>query len=199
MEDLTMMNDDELSIEEPVVQGDVEDLLLRVREQVEIARSMPMSASVLVNREELLAMLDEAVQALPEELRHARWLLKEREEFLEEARRDAQDIREQAAATAARMVEEREIVRQADATARQIVHDAEAAARQIQHEAEDYIDQKLAAFEVVLDRTMQTVQKGRERLQVIVEPEHSPQMAEVIDLPDADADAAGTFFDQDEN
>jgi hypothetical protein len=90
-------------------------------------------------------------------------------------------------------------VRQADATARQIVHDAEAAARQIQHEAEDYIDQKLAAFEVVLDRTMQTVQKGRERLQVIVEPEATPEMAEVVDLPDFDARPGGTFFDQDES
>ena len=194
-----MMNDDELSLEEEpmVASTDVEEMILRVREQIEIARSMPMSASVLVNREELLAMLDETLQALPEELRHARWLLKEREEFLEEAQRDAQDIRDQAAATAARMVEEREIVRQADATARQIVHEAEAAARQIQHEAEDYIDQKLAAFEVVLDRTMQTVQKGRERLQVIVEPEPVAEMAEVVELPDAQGEAAGAFFDQD--
>jgi F0F1-type ATP synthase membrane subunit b/b' len=193
------MNDDELSLEEqPLVPAtDVEELILRVREQIEIARSMPMSASVLVNREELLAMLDETLQAMPEELRHARWLLKEREEFLEEARRDAQDIRDQAAATAARMVEEREIVRQADATARQIVHDAEAAARQIQHEAEDYIDQKLAAFEVVLDRTMQTVQKGRERLQVIVEPEPAAEMAEVVELADVHGEAGGAFFDQD--
>jgi ABC-type transporter Mla subunit MlaD len=193
------MNDDELSLEEEpmVASTDVEELILRVREQIEIARSMPMSASVLVNREELLAMLDETLQALPEELRHARWLLKEREEFLEEAQRDAQDIRDQAAATAARMVEEREIVRQADATARQIVHEAEAAARQIQHEAEDYIDQKLAAFEVVLDRTMQTVQKGRERLQVIVEPEPVAEMAEAVELPDVEGEAAGAFFDQD--
>ena len=195
-----MMNDDELSLDEtPIVHTDVEELILQVREQIEIARSMPMSASVLVNREELLAMLDHALQAMPEELRHARWLLKERDEFLAEAQRDAQDIREQAAATAARMVEEREIVRQADATARQIVHDAEAAARQIQHEAEDYIDQKLAAFEVVLDRTMQTVQKGRERLQVIVEPEPRTEMAEVVELADMEGDTAGTFFDQDED
>lgn len=189
-----MMNDDELELStdplaEPMVQTDVEDLMLRIREQVEIARSMPMSASVLINKDEMLAMIDEALHALPEELRHARWLLKEREEFLAEAQRDAQDIRDQAAATAARMVEEREIVRQADATARQIVHDAEAAARQIQHEAEDYIDQKLAAFEVVLDRTMQTVQKGRERLQVIVEPE----VAEVVEIPEEEH----AFFDQD--
>ncbi|MFZ4515466.1 MAG: hypothetical protein ACOYN3_04070 [Acidimicrobiia bacterium] len=190
-----MMNEDELVIDEPiVVHTDVEELILRIRDEVEHARSMPMSASVLVNKDELMAMIDEVLQALPEELRHARWLLKERDEFLDEARRDAQDIRDQAAATAARMVEEREIVRQADATARQIVADAQGAARQIQHEAEDYIDQKLAAFEVVLDRTMQTVQKGRERLQVVVEPLVEAQMEAQADLPIGE----NAFFDQDE-
>jgi len=69
-----------------------------------------------------------------------------------------------------------------------VVDDAEAQARAIKHEAEDYIDQKLASFEVVLDRTMQAVQRGRERLQVVVElPE-----AEVVAEPEE-----GAFFDQD--
>jgi cell division septum initiation protein DivIVA len=167
---------------------DVEEILLRVRELVEAGRSMPMSASVLVNRDEMLDLLEAALEALPEELRQARWLLKERDEFLSEARRDAEDIREKAAATAARMVEEREIVRQAEATARQIRSDAEATARQLRHEAEDYIDQKLASFQVVLERTMLAVEKGRERLQVVVDPSGDAEVEE-------DEDSA--FFDQD--
>lgn len=166
----------------------VEELLLRVRDLIDTARSMPMSASVLVNREELLELLDDALDGLPEELRHARWLLKEREEFLVEARRDADEIRERAAATAARMVEEREIVRQSEATAQHIVTEAESNARQIQHEAEDYIDQKLASFEVVLDRTMQTIQKGRDRLSVQIVPEEEVILEEEVE---------NGFFDQD--
>lgn len=78
------LEDDHAEIEEdlkPAPVG-VEELLLRVRELIDLARSMPMSASVLVNREELLELLDDALDGLPEELRHARWLLKEREEFL---------------------------------------------------------------------------------------------------------------------
>lgn len=167
---------------------DVEEILLRVRELVEAGRSMPMSASVLVNRDDMLDLLEAALEGLPEELRQARWLLKERDEFLSEARGDAEDIREKAAATAARMVEEREIVRQAEATARQTRSDAEATARQLRHEAEDYIDQKLASFEVVLERTMLAVQKGRERLQVVVDPSGDTEV-------EADDDSA--FFDQD--
>ena len=63
---------------------------------VDTARTMPMSASVLVNRDEALELIDEALHALPEELRHARWLLKERDEYLAQARRDAEDIVEAA-------------------------------------------------------------------------------------------------------
>ena len=168
----------------------VEELLLRVRELIDLARSMPMSASVLVNREELLELLDDALDGLPEELRHARWLLKEREEFLEQAQRDAAEIRDRAAQTASRMVEEREIVRQAEATAQHIVGEAESNARQISHEAEDYIDQKLASFEVVLDRTLQTIQKGRDRLSVQIDPTREEIAAE-------DDDSKNPFFDQD--
>ncbi len=188
----------DIELEEEIIMEDdftpapvgIEELLLRVRDLIDTARSMPMSASVLVNREELLELLDDALDGLPEEIRHARWLLKERDEFLAEAQREAQDIKSRAAATAARMVEEREIVRQADATAQQIITEAESNARQISHEAEDYIDQKLASFEVILDRTMQTIQKGRDRLNIKVEP-----VKETMDKEEEKAN--NSFFDQD--
>ncbi len=148
-----------------------------------------MSASVMVNRDDLLLLIDDSIAGLPEELRQARWLLKEREEFLAKARREAEDIIDAGRSQAERMVERTEVVREARRRAQKVVDDAEAQARAIKHEAEDYIDQKLASFEVVLDRTMQAVQKGRERLQVVVAlPE-----AEVV--PEEDE---GGFFDQDE-
>ena len=59
---------------------------------VENARTMPMSASVLVNRDDAVALVDDILRSFPEELRHARWLLKERDEFLGQARREADDI-----------------------------------------------------------------------------------------------------------
>jgi len=59
--------------------GDLCDLLEHLRELVETARSMPLSNSAIVNRDEVLELLDETLERLPEELRQARWLLKERE------------------------------------------------------------------------------------------------------------------------
>jgi len=175
---------------------DVETLLLRLKELVETGRSMPMSASVMVNREEMLDILEEAMAILPQELRHARWLLKERDEFLAQARREADDIIEAGRVRAERMVERTEVVREARRVAQTVMDESEASARQLRHEAEDYVDQKLASFEVVLERTMQAVQKGRERLQVVVETEPS------VGEDDGEAGDAGefdpAFFDQEE-
>jgi hypothetical protein len=177
---------------------DLETLLLQLRELVEAARTMPMSASVLVNRDEALELLDEALRTLPDEIRHARWLLKEREEYLAQARRDAEDVVEAARVHAERMVERTEVAREAHRVAQQTITQAEADSRRLRHEAEDYIDQKLASFEVVLDRTMQAVQRGREQLQAVVEP-LPPRPAEGRgDLDRMYDEADSPIFDQDE-
>ncbi len=177
---------------------DLETLLRELREVIDTARTMPMSASVLINREEALEIIDDALAAMPEELRHARWLLKEREEYLAQARRDAEDIVEAARVQAERMVERTEVARDARRVAQQVVAHAEADSRRLRHEAEDYIDQKLASFEVVLERTMATVQKGREQLQAVVEP-LPHEMHD--DLPAAEAIYVddNAVFDQDDH
>jgi F0F1-type ATP synthase membrane subunit b/b' len=177
---------------------DLETLLRELRDVIDAARTMPMSASVLVNREEALELIDEALAAMPEELRHARWLLKEREEYLTQARRDAEDIVEAGRVQAERMVERTEVAREARRVAQQLVAHAEADSRRLRHEAEDYIDQKLAAFEVVLERTTATVQKGREQLQAVVEPLPTDLPDHHTGLEEMYEDDERPVFDQDD-
>ena len=57
---------------------DAELLVKRALDTVNSARPMPLSASVMINRDEVAELLEEAIARLPEELRAARWLLKER-------------------------------------------------------------------------------------------------------------------------
>ena len=142
-------------------QHEAELLLKRVLDTVAGARPMPLSASVMINRDEVVEMLEEAIARLPDELRAARWLLKEREEFLAKVRREGDDILEQARARAERMVQRTEVVKAADARARQIVDRAEDQARRMRLECEDFCDQKLASFEIVLERTQKLVAAGR--------------------------------------
>lgn len=165
----------------------LEGLLEHLRDLVETARAMPMSASVLVNRDEAVELLDQALAAIPAELRHARWLLKERQEYLSTAQRESSELLESARVQAERMVERSDIVREARLSAQQIITDAEAEGRRLHHAAEDYVDQRLASLETLLDKTLTGVRKGREQLQVDL-PE-----AEETDEPDE-----VPVFDQDD-
>jgi hypothetical protein len=183
---------------------DAEALIRSALDLVQTAKAMPLSASVLVSREELAELLQAALDRMPDELRQARWLLKERDEFLAEKSREADILLEEVRVQAERMVQRTEIVRQANHVAQRILDDANEEARRLRHEAEDYADQKLASFEIVLDRTMKTVQAGREKLQVTPLPKVEIGDGGDTSLAPSTLDAAGQevddpegFFDQD--
>ena len=179
---------------------DTEALLRRVIDILNGCRTLPLSSSVrLDNRDEVIELLEEASQRLPEELKQARWLLRERTEFLEKRQREGDDILEAARVRAEGMVQRTEIVRESEHAARRTVDDARDEARRLRHEAEDYCDQKLAAFEIVLERTIKTVQAGREKLSVIPPPPADGREARVAGV-EAGEDTLATedsFFDQD--
>ncbi len=142
----------------------VEDILLRIREVIETSRPMPMSSSIKVNRDEMLDLLDHALDVFPEELRQARWILKDRDEVIANAHRDGDELIAAAKVHAARLVERSELVREAKRAAQATIDSAEEESRRIRHEAEDYVDQRLASFEGVLDRVLATVRNGRAQL-----------------------------------
>jgi hypothetical protein len=182
-------------------QGDAESLIRTALDMVQTAKAMPLSTSVLVSRDELCEVLERALGTFPEELRQARWLLKERQEFIAEKEREADALLEEVKVQAERMVQRAEIVRQANHVAQRILDDANEEARRLRHEAEDYADQKLASFEIVLDRTMKTVKAGREKLQVSPLPQVA--IGEQGDTtwaggaPPGPEDDTEGFFDQD--
>ena len=172
---------------------DTETLVRRVVEVVSNAKSVPLSSSVMITKDEVLELLEDALERLPEELRQARWMLKEREEFLAKVAREGDDILESARVRAERMVERQEIVREARHTAQRLMDEARDEARRLRLEAEDYCDQKLAAFEIVLERTLKTARAGREKLQITPAPADRPDAA----LAD-ESELSEGFFDQDQ-
>lgn len=150
---------------------DVNGRLRQLEELIADAKSMPLSSSAMVNREEVLGLVEEVRQALPEEIRQARWVVRDREDLLAKARRDAEQLIDEAKAEQSHLLSEQEVVRRSYEEAERIVMEANEHARQIRNEAEDYVDAKLAAFEVALTRTyeeltktIEQVERGRERL-----------------------------------
>ncbi len=169
----------------------------RIRDLIDLlgqARPMPLSASVMVNRDEMVAVLQAALTELPEEVRAARWLLKEREEYLEQARTDAREIVEAASRRVEQMVQRTEIARQAEARARSLIADAEAEARRHRRETEDWCEERLAQFDITLAKVTEAVQTGRERLRALPRAQSDD---DVLDLTEAAPAPPTLIFDQD--
>jgi len=143
---------------------DVHAKLNELTSMVEGARSMPMSASCILHRGEVLSLLDDIRELLPEEFRHAEMLLQDREAVVEEGRREARHLIEDARREQTRLVSLTEVLSAASEEAERIRLAARAEAEAMRREVDDYVDGKLANFEVVLDKTLAAVHRGREKL-----------------------------------
>ena len=169
--------------------NDSETLLRRVIEVIATAPTFPLSSTPRIDRDEIIQLLEEALDRLPEDLRTARWMLRERQEFLAKTRREADEILEAGRQQAERMVQRTEVVRAAENRARQVMDAAEPDARRKRNETEDFIDQRLASFEIVLDKLSRTVAAGRNRLGM------GTREIPVVAAPEEDHGKG--FFDQD--
>lgn len=139
-------------------------LIAKLAEIVADARSMPLSSSALVNRQEVLDLIESLQRSLPDEITRARSILRDGEEVLERAGHEAQRVLERARQERERLLSKTEIVQAAAREADRLVAEAESTSKRIRAEAEAYVESKLANFEVVLQKTLQAVERGRQRL-----------------------------------
>jgi cell division septum initiation protein DivIVA len=177
---------------------DLAGRLQQLEDMVREAKSMPLSSSALVNRDEVLEMLQEMREGLPEEIKQARWIVKDREELLAKARADAEKLVEAAREEQLRLARKEEIVERAREESDRIVGEADDQVRSMRQEAEDYVDAKLAQFEIALRKiledaqattrglakTLDQVELGRQRLRApttAAEAEFAPEDTDLYD------------------
>ena len=142
----------------------LQEQIAELRRVVEEARSMPMSASAVVNRGELLAKLDELAATARTELAEAAEVVSAKDDVVREGQRQSDELVAKARENQDALASQSEVLQRAREQA-----DAElAAAREqadvLRREIDDYVDTKLAGFEVALERSLDTVRRGRERL-----------------------------------
>jgi vacuolar-type H+-ATPase subunit H len=152
--------------------------LQQLEDLVREAKSMPLSSSALVNRDEVLELIVEMKETLPEEIKQARWVVKDREELLGKARAEGERVVAEAEEEQLRMARREEIVARAKDEAERIIQQAEEDGRKIRLESEDYVDAKLAQFEIALrkiqeearssarqvGKTLDQIELGRQKL-----------------------------------
>lgn len=143
---------------------DVHAKLAELRQAVEGARSMPMSASAVINRGEVLDLVEGLEKALDTALLEARAVLADRDAVVDEGRRQADDLLAQARSEREAIVSDTEVYKVAKREAEALLERAEAEAEALRRETDEYVDAKLANFEITLERTTEAVKRGRERL-----------------------------------
>ena len=144
---------------------DVLVLIDKLDDLIHNARSVPLTDSVMLDREEIYDLLDQMRSTIPEEVKQARWIVKERQEMLAEAKTEAERIQAEAQEKAEQAASETEVVRLAEKNAQKIIEDAREREREIRLGAEDYADEVLNNLEVNLEKFLAAVRRGRERLQ----------------------------------
>lgn len=180
--------------------GDSEVLLRRVVDIIATAPSVPLSSTPRIDRDEVIELLEDALQRLPEEIRQARWMLKERQEFLDRTKREADELLTAARQQAERMVQRTEVVRASESRARQIIDSADEECRRLRNETEDFLDQRLASFEILIDRLQKTVSTGRQRLSIGMYDTSVPDAGDTAGSGTGDEELGEHgrgFFDQD--
>lgn len=151
------------------VQAMVEELIAIVEQ----AKAMPLSQSCIVNRNEMLDVLDELHNALPAELSQATALLEKRGEVVEDAHSEAARIIQLAKAEAAVLISQERVYKDALAEVERLRDANDAEILRKRRELDDYVDAKLGAFEAALVKTLNAVQTGRERTAVRLQAELS--------------------------
>jgi cell division septum initiation protein DivIVA len=144
---------------------DIMALIDRVEEIVDNAKGVPFTNQKMVEPDAVYEIVDEIRAQYPDELKQARWIVKERQEMLEEAEKEANRILEEARERAQALASEQEVVRLAESQAADILDKARQQEREIRLGAEDYADEMLANLEVNLGKLLTAVQRGRDRLQ----------------------------------
>ena len=155
-------------------------------DNVERARALPMSSSVLVNKSEMLDLLDQLRELVPTELTRADEVLTDAGNLLADSQVEAQvrlekanehaesivaNANEQAAHRikqandqATQLVQEDRLVKLAEQRAAEIVAEAEETAKRLRLDADQYCDKRLADFEIDLGKVLTQVQAGRNKL-----------------------------------
>ena len=140
---------------------DVLVLIDKLDDLVHNAKAVPLTDQVRIDREEIYDILDQMRATIPEEIKQARWIVKERQEMLAEAKREVDRLLAEAREQAVREASQTEIVKIAERQAQDIVDEARREAREARLEMEDWADSMLASLEVNLDRFLTAVRRPR--------------------------------------
>jgi cell division septum initiation protein DivIVA len=136
---------------------------------VETARNVPMSRNCMLDRAELIGLLEQLRSEIPSEMRRASALLDERDKILDAGQREAERMIAEAEAEHHRLVSLNEVVVSADREGARMIHEARQEVQRLREEVDEYVDTTLANFEQFLTRSLASIERGRDKMHALRE------------------------------
>lgn len=148
---------------------DIMALIDKLEDLVTTAKKIPLTNTVVIDEQKIYDIIDQIRANFPEEIKQARWIVKERQEMLDEAEKEAKTIIDESKGKAEELASETEVMKLAEKQSQEMLEEARNKEREIRLSAEDYADEMLANLEVNLGKLLTAVQRGRDRLQGKIE------------------------------
>jgi hypothetical protein len=143
---------------------DVLVLIDKLDDLINNAKTVPLTDTVRIEKDEIYDILDQMRASIPEEIKQARWIVKERQDMLAEAKREAERLIQEARDKAEELASQEEVVRIAHEQSDHMLGDAEERVREMQLGAVDYADEVFGTLEANLDKFVHAVRRSRDRL-----------------------------------
>lgn len=143
---------------------DILNLLERIEDIIEDASKFPLSSKVMIDKEEVLEVINEIRLKMPDEINRASWVSKERQRILNEAQNEAEELISKVTEQQKTLIEESEITRQAKKYANQLIQEAEQKANEMKSGAYDYSDEILSKLQEKIREINNIIEDNREVL-----------------------------------
>ncbi len=167
----------------------VEELIEEIEELLDNAKTVPMSGGrAMINVEEMREITEDMRSALPQEIRKAQSIVKNRSEILNDARKEAETIIRKAEERARQMVNQEDIVRQATQLAAEKEAKARANSREIRKGARDFAEACLRRTEDYMSQRLGELRRARQNLHASqkASEENADYAEDYTDIVDAD-------------
>lgn len=143
---------------------DLQYLIDRLETIVTGAKRVPISNKLMLDEQELADLIDQMRTVIPEEVRTARKIMRERDSILSEAQQQADDVLKNAHQQAEMLLDEQGLLAEAQARANQFMEEVESQAQERIQGADEYARQVLTQLRDQLGRHLKTIEKGLEAL-----------------------------------
>ena len=156
--------------------NNIEDMIGALYDLVQDARSMPLAADkCILERDRVLDMLDEIIAQLPGELKQSRTIVESRNELINQARREAENLLRQAQEQAQELVTKEAIYEEAKKRSEEMVAQTQNRIAQLRKAGNDYMDDALKETEETIAKALSEVRDTRMKFRTVTEAQEQQQ------------------------